>query len=398
MTTPQKLLVLGGSLYQVPVIERAKRRGLHVVVADINAAAPGAKLADEFWPVSITDTTTVLDRAVAAHVDAVVAYASDAALWSLGALVDSLCVPGPSTAAIDALCDKANFRRLQASLGLPGPRFWLPDEAPASPRWVQDTTVVVKPTASSGSKGIRLARGAEITSAIHEARVESLRRRVIVEEALVGDHLTCEGILTQGKIRSSIMSDRLTMPPPFVTTTGHLVPSRVPQEAIGSAHEQIQKVFAQLSVPTTVFDADLIWTGTELVILEVTPRGGGNSMARVFQEATGCDLVDCALSLALGEAITMPRAMPTQCVGILLLGVEVEGTLKYSQPGTDWLRTQDWVRRLSFDVAVGTPVVPFVNGRHRIGECLFVAEDRDQLDVRAATVRDKLKVRVDGDD
>ena len=51
----KKLLLLGGPVFQQPVVERAKAVGLRVAVADISADAPAVGLADEFFQGSIKD-------------------------------------------------------------------------------------------------------------------------------------------------------------------------------------------------------------------------------------------------------------------------------------------------------------------------------------------------------
>lgn len=44
------VLVLGGGIYQIPLIERSKARNLKAVVASIPGNYPGIALADEFLP------------------------------------------------------------------------------------------------------------------------------------------------------------------------------------------------------------------------------------------------------------------------------------------------------------------------------------------------------------
>lgn len=51
----KKVLLLGGSLFQVPSIKTAKKMGYHTIVCDFLPDNPGQHFADEYYNVSTTD-------------------------------------------------------------------------------------------------------------------------------------------------------------------------------------------------------------------------------------------------------------------------------------------------------------------------------------------------------
>lgn len=59
----KRLLVLGGSQFQIPLIKRAKSEGYFVGVFDISETAPARKYADYFYSVSLKDREAVLNAA-----------------------------------------------------------------------------------------------------------------------------------------------------------------------------------------------------------------------------------------------------------------------------------------------------------------------------------------------
>ena len=75
----KKVLMLGGSLYQVYAIKEAVRLGYYVITCDYLPDNPGHKFAHEYYNVSTTDKKAVLCLAERLKVDGVVAYASDPA-------------------------------------------------------------------------------------------------------------------------------------------------------------------------------------------------------------------------------------------------------------------------------------------------------------------------------
>ena len=78
MTT--RSLILGGSRFQVPLIRRARERGLHVITCDYLPDNPGHKLADEYHNVSTTEREAVLALARRIGIDAVASMSSDPAM------------------------------------------------------------------------------------------------------------------------------------------------------------------------------------------------------------------------------------------------------------------------------------------------------------------------------
>src|SRR3954466_6107 len=107
------LLVLGASLYQLPIITRAKEMGLRVVTADYLPKNPGHALADAFHIVDTTDAEGILRVAREEKIDGVIAACTDVAVPTAAYVAQHLGVRGPSWRASSILCDKIAFRTWQ---------------------------------------------------------------------------------------------------------------------------------------------------------------------------------------------------------------------------------------------------------------------------------------------
>ena len=55
MINMKKLMILGAGVYQVPLIKRAKEKGLYTIVVSIPGDYPGFKLADKIYYENTTD-------------------------------------------------------------------------------------------------------------------------------------------------------------------------------------------------------------------------------------------------------------------------------------------------------------------------------------------------------
>src|SRR3954466_5787906 len=100
------LLVLGASLYQLPVIVRAKEMGLRVVTADYLLQNPGHALAAASHIVDTTNVEGILAIAKQEKIDGVIAACTDVAVPTAAFVAKDLGLRAPGWRAASILCDK----------------------------------------------------------------------------------------------------------------------------------------------------------------------------------------------------------------------------------------------------------------------------------------------------
>jgi biotin carboxylase len=381
------LLVLGASVHQLDVIERARERGVEVVVADNVPGNPGHRLADRSHVVDTTDVEAIAALARAEGVAGVVAPCTDVAVPTAAVVAARLGLPGidPATAAV--VTSKPAFRRWQREAGLPAPEALaldgeavLPDAGP----WL------VKPAFSSGSKGVRMvADTAGLTAAAEAAR--AFGPEVLAERVVEGHHVTVEGVVRDGDLGWAVVLDRQTAAPPWTATTGHRLPTVLGEAEAAAAIDAVRATVRALGLGDGPLDADLVLAG-EPVVLELSPRLGGNSITALLALATGIDLAALAIDVALGRpmgALPPPEPRPS---AVALLGAGGEGRLAYDRDQADALRAEPWVAGL--DIAEeGTLVRAFTDGRAVVGRVFVTAEDRSGVDARVDEALARLAVR-----
>ncbi|MBX3191373.1 MAG: ATP-grasp domain-containing protein [Labilithrix sp.] len=389
------LLVLGASRYQLDVIRRAKELGHRVVTTDNVPTNPGHALADASYEVDTTDFDGVLGVARREGIAGVVAPCTDVAVATAAHVAGALGLPAIPLESAKTLTSKVLFRRFLASEGLPAPRFVQvaagDDDAIELPG---PFPLIVKPEGSSGSKGVFIVRTEpELRERLPATLAFSPTRVAIVEELVYGRQGTCEGVVIDGSIAFSVVTDRETAKAPFVATAAHFVPAAIAPERTTAL---IAQILAKHGIARAVFDCDFVVAadGTPHV-LELTPRLGGNALTRLVNEATGIDLAEIAVRLACGSDVSFARAVAARPVAQLILGVERAGKLSFDASEVDRLKQEPWVRALSFDYAIGEPVEAFINGRTRVGEATLRAESRRELDARVAELRARMKLGVD---
>jgi biotin carboxylase len=386
------LLVLAASRYQIPVIESAKRLGYRVITTDNVPANPGHTLADASFSVDTTDVDGILSLAESERISGIIAPATDVAVVTAAYVAKQLRLPGVPLPAASILTQKNGFRQFLHEAGLPSPQaFWIAadglprDDLFAGQRWL------VKPNRSSGSKGVFIIRTAdEFAHRVGESRASSGDRTAVLEEFIEGTQHTCEGILDEGRIVLALITDRDTVPPPYTTTTGHRVPSRLTRATQNKAVTVIQETFARLGVTSGPFDADFVVNGDCIFLIEMAPRLGGNSLSTLCQAALNYDLVAYAVRQACGDPFQIRELSKPKPTVVSILGAERAGCLSWNESEARALRQEIWVSSLSFDVPQGTAVAPFINGRHRVGEVLITGRNRNELDDHMAEFQRRL--------
>lgn len=183
----KRVLMLGGSYFQVPAIEHAKAQGHYVITCDYLPDNPGDQFADEYYNVSTTDMEAVLALARRLNVDGVVAYSSDPAAPTAAYVAHELGLPANPREAVQILTDKALWRdflrengfnvvRATGCASLEEARAAFADIGPP---------VMLKPVDSSGSRGVsKIDDAGGVEKAFAYALEHSRCKRVVVEEYL----------------------------------------------------------------------------------------------------------------------------------------------------------------------------------------------------------------------
>lgn len=308
----KRILILGASIFQLPLIERAKQKGHYVVTSDYLPNNPGHALADESHNVSTTDLGQTLALAKALHIDAIATFASDPAVPAVAYVAEQLRLPGPSIGSVRTLTQKDLFRKALKKIGLRTPNNWVVDaQAAEVPAGLEGSSkYLVKPTDSCGSKGVTLSSGnpREVTSAMMLAAEFSRIGHIIIEEYIEGDQIHGDGFLINGKLASCYLGDHV-----FFTKTNSFIPvstiwpSRYTGPITDEVQRQVELVTAEAGYMTGPVNIEArVTPDKKIYLIETAPRNGGNHVPIIQTRLTGFDYVKAVLDLAAGDSGQTP--------------------------------------------------------------------------------------------
>lgn len=393
------VLVLAASVYQLDAIRTARRLGYRIVTVDNRPANPGHSLADASYVVDTTDLPGVLGVARREHIAGIISPCTDVAVPTAAFVAEQCGLPGPPLASTRTVCSKSEFRMFLRSHGFACPKSFDIDAEFKPGADIFDRRWIIKPNRSSGSKGVVIVDSEKtLDREIAPSLAFDPDGRGVLEEYVEGFDGTCEGFLVDGQLAFSLLLDRQTAPAPYVATHGHRVPTLLTPADATRVLETIQAVLSVLGITDGPFDCDLIVRPQDVVILEISPRLGGNSITPLVRLATGIDLTELTLRSACGESVELPHSIVVRPSGLVLLGTDRAGRLSYDDAEVERLRRESWVEHVVLDLAAGSSVEPFTDGRKRVGEALISGDSRAQVDERVAEIVRRLNVRAEASD
>lgn len=305
----KKILMLGGSMQQIPAIKRAKELGYYVVTCDYLPDNPGHKYADEYYNVSTTDLTKVLELAQKLQIDGIVAYASDPAAPTAAYVAEKMGLPGNPYESVKILTQKDLFRDFLAKQGFNTPKakgYSAYDEISDE----LDTftfPVMVKPVDSSGSKGVvKVAERGGLKTAIEEALSYSRSQRFVIEEFIEkkgyqvsGDGFSVDGKLVFSSYGNELYSGKGTRD---YVALGEFWPSLLTKDQKKKVDGEIQKIITALHMKNCAYNIEVILDKNDTpYVIELGPRNGGSYIPQLIQYATGVNMIDYTIKAAVGE-------------------------------------------------------------------------------------------------
>lgn len=308
----KKILLLGGSAQQIVAIEKAKELGYYTILCDYLPDNPGQYVSDKYYNISTTDIEAVYKVAKKEKVDGILAYASDPAALPAAIVCERLGLPTNPAKSVEILGLKYPWRKFLKEKGFACPKaesFSPNIDLNAFEKLIESFTfpIVIKPTDSSGSKGVSVLNDlTNFDRAIEWANLYSRNKILIVEEfisrgfpyVIGGDIFVSNGrIVLFGEMACLRNKNGKGLIP-----IGKKKPSGLNSVQINNIHVELQKLIETLNISFGEFNVEIILDNKDNVhFLELGPRAGGNMIPIQLSDAFGVDLVKANILVAMGE-------------------------------------------------------------------------------------------------
>lgn len=308
----KKLMLLGGMRYLLPVIEAAHKLGIYVITCDYLPNNIAHKYSDEYQNISILDKEAVLDKARELKIDGILSFACDPGVTTAAYVAEKLNLPcAGSYKSISILQNKSKFRKFltENNFNVPVAKGYSKIEEALNDINMFHWPVIVKPTDSAGSKGVKKVNDPKnLKESIEYAISFSHSNEFIIEDFLEkkGQSSDCDSFSVNGELKfisfSAQRFDKNCENP--YTPAAYSWPATISKENQKYLKNEIQRLIKLLNLGTSIYNIETReCIDGKPYIMECSPRGGGNRLAEMMRYCTGVDLITNAVRAAIGEEI-----------------------------------------------------------------------------------------------
>jgi predicted ATP-grasp superfamily ATP-dependent carboligase len=303
------LVVCTSGKWQIPIIRKAKSRGLTCIAIDENANAPGFEHADHVIVAELSDLPYIVGeiRKITDQILGAISFCSDAGISLAQALNRDFQCPSRLIFVTENAMNKVSQRRLWKKNHIAQPNF----EVFTSPELAQlhgstaNFPLVVKPSDSSGSRGVTIVNHrSDLREAVESGFRFSKTGEIIIEDFMVGTEYTVEVLAIDGKVHVLLITRKVKVSERTRTVSREL-------RSISPEHHLYQKIselavsaFNSLGINNSPGHLEMIVDEEvgPVGVVEAAFRGGGFNLAdRLVQLTTGFDLTDSCLYPYLDE-------------------------------------------------------------------------------------------------
>lgn len=384
-----RILIVGCGFPQLSLIRLARRLGHHVIGADLNPRAPAVKDCDEFVEVSTNDVEGLLAALARTRADAITTSGSEVALKAAAHVAARAKLPFHADPETIRRCqEKDAMRAGYEAGGVPVPPFARCETLADLEAFVHTHgfPVVVKPSRGWGQRGVaRVDDASELAVAFEGAMAQSKSAglaMVVVEAFLDGGEYSVNGWIEDGRLVSYCVTERLTVPGkrPLGVMVAELHPSGLSAEDEAKVIEAARLGAAALGHLRGPCYSQVMLGRRGAYLLETAARMGGGFDADVTRLASGVDLYERVLGVALGDP-ALERAGKKHdahpaAIAKFLIGKP--GVVR-SVDGLERARARRGVVEADVFVPVGGEVFPLTDSAKRAGYVLAWGDDRDQV-------------------
>ena len=298
-----KALVLAGGLPQIDLIEKLKKRGITVILADYNEYPIAREYADFFYQVSTLDINGIRELVKRQDIDFLITVCTDQALLTVAQVSEELGLPCYIDYEIARKATNKNYmKEAFAEHDIPTAKYAIIQQQDMERDFEWNYPAIVKPVDCNSSKGVRKVMNAgELKEAFEEAQQLSRTQTVLVEEFLAGTELSIDAYVENGKaiLLDITVSEKTSDRNKFIIfRTWHITQiGEGLKSEIMKVTQQIADAFEVKNAPMLI---QMLTDGCDVHVIEFSVRTGGGVKHLSIQRQAGVDVIDAVIDLTLG--------------------------------------------------------------------------------------------------
>lgn len=384
----KNILVLPGTQWQVPLIEKIQEMGHRALVVNPDPQAPGMKKADLCLISDIFDKDRVIAFGREQKIGAVMSDECDIAMNWVAELGKLFNVPTLDEETAALYTDKFLMREFSKKHGLKYPEYKFcksVDDAIALQKEI-GKPIIIKPLDSNASHGVfKCSNENEIREHFAESMSFSrVEKSVLAERFIVGTEFTIDGVKTPNAHYTMAISEKK-----------HFAHNESIANELLFSHYNPNFDYDKLRATNDAFvmksnllfgftHAEYKFEDGEFYLIEIAARGGGNMISScITQYMTGYDtyryLVECATGNVHDEDFSLRPEYKERAAVLKFFETPGGGGKVREIKGIDYLDGEPDIKHYRLNFNVGDTIENALNDSVRIGFYIVCSENMQKL-------------------
>ncbi len=389
-------IVLGGTNAHIALINNLKIRGYSVILIDYLENPPAKIFADEHLRESTLDREKVLELATNIKASLVISTSIDQANNIACYVAEKLSLPRPySYETALNVTDKLLMKKIMIENGIPTSKFISIEDFSEFDDSILMFPLVVKPSDSTGSKGVRKANSnTEVKCFFDKALKISRNEKVIIEEYVNGKEIQIDCFISQNQAKIIMIRQKnpIRVNGNFtMQTMGSSIPTEVSEVGLNKIQQisnHIASVFNLYNTP--LFIQAIIDKNDNIIVVEFAPRVGGGLSYRLIELYTGFNFLNASIDSYLNI---------TPTIEIKKNNFILESVIIYSKAGIydritghQKLLEDKVIEEFFFFVSKGMQISSDMSTKSRVGAFIIKADSKEELNKKIITAINALQV------
>ena len=396
-----RALVVAGSISQAALIQELKSRGIYTILADRNPKAVAVSYADAFYPVSAMDEEGIYQLALREKVDLVLTACADQVLLITAKVSERLGLPSYidyHTAQL--VSDKQYMKDIFVRNHIPTAKHVVMGIFDQEKVKNFQFPLIVKPVDSYSSRGVRkVLNHDEMMKAFYEAVEISRTKTAIVEEFCVGEELTIDVYVENGKahVLATSINDKIPDKDRFVIFRTKN-PAPLSDEINALVQDTAQRIADAFHLKDSPMLIQAICDGKSISVIEFCARTGGCIKYRLIKKVSGFDVIKAVVDLTIG--------IKPHVEELVAENKYVSNTFLYCKPGVfdhaegfEELKREGIISEYYIFASKGSVFDTITCSGDRVGGFTVQADDLQELQAKHAIAIARIKaIGTDGND
>lgn len=369
----KKVMVLGGGIYQVPLIKQINSMGYESIVVSIEGSYPGLNIANKSYFIDTRDSSSILKIAKNECIDGVCTSGTDVAIMTLGTLCEELGLIGISKHSAEIASLKVKMKHMFKECNVRTAEFRIVDIVTPIEKIIEICQellfpVIFKVEDSSGSRGVvKVTNKDEINNALNIVLLNTKSDKFIIEKYIKGVEFGAQGFVLDGELIMYLPhGDYVFKKNNTNVPIGHYIPVELNDEIYYDSKEQTIRAIKACKLDNCPINIDFIFSNNKVYIIELACRSGGTCLPEIVSAYYNRNYYEDIVNLALGKKTFNFKEYLKYPIIAHLITSESEGVIQSFE-----LPSIDIEHKISLDYKVGDFVNKFKVGSDRIGEVIL---------------------------